>query len=86
MFLGGAGAATIVGGSGADMFSFTNGLAGGSAIIQNFNAVNDTIMLHGYASYASSVVNGSEVITLKDGTSIELNGIGSLAGVNIVVS
>jgi len=43
-------------------------------------------MLHGYASYASSVVNGSEVITLKDGTSIELNGIGSLAGVNIIVS
>jgi hypothetical protein len=85
-FLGGAGAATLVGGSGADVFSFTSGLAGGADLIENFNIVSDSIVLYGYAGYTSSVADGSEVITLKDGTSIELNGIASLAGVNIVLS
>jgi Ca2+-binding RTX toxin-like protein len=84
-FLGGAGSATMTGGGGNDIFSFTDGLTGGSNQITDFNVQNDTIQLHFYAGYTSSVVNGSEVLTLSDGTRIQLNGITSLTGVHISV-
>jgi len=43
----------------------------------------DTISLNGFSSYSSALVNGSEVITLSDGTHIELSGISSMSGVAI---
>jgi hypothetical protein len=86
-FVGGSGAATITGGGGADIFSFTDGLTGAGAYdqITDFNTGHDTIELHGYSGYTSGVVNGSEVLTLSDGTRVQLNGITSLTGVHISV-
>ena len=37
----------------------------------------------GYGGYTANLVNGSEVISLSDGTNITLTGITSMAGVNI---
>jgi len=82
-FIGGAGTAMIVAGSGGGDFTFTNGLAGGGDTISNFNLAADRIVLNGYGGYNNSVVNGSEVISLSDGTVIQLAGIGSMSGVNI---
>ncbi len=82
-YLGGAGAAIIVTGSGNDVFSFTNGLAGGSDTVDNFNPAADRIVLNGYAGYSANLVSGSEVISLSDGTRITLAGITSMSGVNI---
>jgi hypothetical protein len=73
----------IVAGSGGGDFTFTNGLAGGGDTISNFNLAADRIVLNGYGGYNNSVVNGSEVISLSDGTVIQLAGIGSMSGVNI---
>jgi hypothetical protein len=82
-FLGGLGNATMTGGGGADVFSFTNGLSGGTDLITDFSTSRDVIDLHGYGNYSSSLVNGSEVITLSDGTHIQLAGITSMAGVHV---
>lgn len=84
-FLGGSGSALLLSGGGADVFSFTNGLAGGTDIINGFNPGADQIDLHGYSGYASNLVGGNEVLSLSDGTSITLSGIGSLSGVVIQV-
>jgi hypothetical protein len=85
IFLGGSGNATMSGGGGGDLFSFTNGLGGGNDIITDFSAASDRIELHGFSSYGSALVNGSEVLSLADGTHIQLNGITSLAGVTITL-
>jgi hypothetical protein len=82
-FLGGAGAATLSGGGGADIYSFTNGLAGGAVEITDFNTATDQIDLHGYGTYSASLVGGVEVVSLSDGTRIQLDGLTSLAGVSI---
>jgi hypothetical protein len=81
--VGGAGDAIFVDGSGSDVFSFTDGLSGGSDTVANFSVSNDRILLNGYAGYNASVVNGSEVISLSDGTHIQLTGITSMNGINI---
>ena len=81
-FLGGSGDATMSG-AGADVFSFTNGLAGGAVQINGFNAATDQIQLHGYGTYTAALVGGSEVVSLSDGTQIQLDGITSLAGISI---
>jgi hypothetical protein len=84
-FLGGLGNATMTGGGGADVFSFTNGLSGGTDLITDFSPAHDVIDLHGYGSYSANVVNGSEVITLSDGTHIQLAGIASMSGVHVTL-
>jgi Ca2+-binding RTX toxin-like protein len=84
--IGGAGAALMFAGGGADVFSFTNGLSGGSDTINGFNIGADQIDLHGYTGYTNSLVNGSEQLTLSDGTHILLSGISSLQGVHIVTA
>jgi Ca2+-binding RTX toxin-like protein len=81
--VGGAGDAIFVDGSGSDVFSFTDGLSGGSDTVANFSVSNDRILLNGYAGYNASVVNGSEVISLSDGTKLQLTGITSMNGINI---
>ena len=83
-FLGGSGSATMSG-SGADVYSFTNGLAGGAVVINGFNSATDQIQLHGYGTYNAAMVGGNEVLNLSDGTQIQLDGITSLAGVSISV-
>jgi hypothetical protein len=52
-------------------------------VIVNFVTGADTIALNGFSSYSSALVNGSEVISLSDGTRIELSGVTSMAGVHI---
>jgi hypothetical protein len=83
-FLGGSGAALMVAGQGGDVFSFTNGLAGGATTIKEFNTSNDQIDLHGYAGYTNALVGGSEVLSLSDGTTITLAGVSSMAGVQVI--
>ena len=80
--LGGTGNATM-GGGGADIFGFTNGLGGASNVIEHFVTGLDTISLNGFSSYSSALVNGSEVISLSDGTHVELAGVTSMSGVTI---
>jgi hypothetical protein len=82
-FLGGTGAALMLAGHGGDVFSFTNGLAGGGDTIKDFNTGSDQIDLHGYSGFTNALVGGSEVLSLSDGTTITLSGIGSLSGVTI---
>jgi len=76
--MAGAANAIINAGNGGDVFMFTNGLTGGSDVIANFNAAADQLNLQGYNGYTSAVVNGSEVITLSDGTTIQLLGLTAL--------
>jgi fibronectin-binding autotransporter adhesin len=82
-FLGGTGAALMLAGKGGDVFSFTNALAGGADIIRNFSTTNDQIDLHGYSGFTNALVGGSEVLSLSDGTTITLSGIGSMTGVTV---
>ena len=76
-FYGGAGAATMTAGSGSDLFVFTDGQAGGTALIQAFASGVDHIDLQGYgqnevnhALKSQQVANGSTTITLSDNTKI----------------
>jgi filamentous hemagglutinin len=80
-FSGGAGTALILAGSGADAFSFTRGLAGGDVTIYGFATGADQIDLHGYAGFTDTVEGGNAMLSLADGTTITLNGVGSLAGI-----
>ncbi len=84
-FLGGTGSALMLSGGGADVFSFTNGLAGGAATLDGFNINADQIDLQGYSGYTNALVGGNEVLSLSDGTSITLAGVGSMNGVVVHV-
>jgi Ca2+-binding RTX toxin-like protein len=77
--IGGGGASTITAGSGADVFGFVKGHAGGSEVIIGYNS-NDTLAFGGYGYSATNVPTenvGSvgDVITLSDGTTITLVGV-----------
>jgi Ca2+-binding RTX toxin-like protein len=85
-FWGGAGDVSILGGSGADVFGDAAGAAGGAMTIYSFNTAADQIDLRGYSTYTNTLVGSSEVLSLNDGTTITLEGIGSLAQVNIHLS
>ena len=52
MFVAGSGTATILGGSGADLYGFRNGFSsGGRDIVQGFNAAKgDAVVLAGYSA------------------------------------
>lgn len=92
----GPGSNTLVGGSGADVFSVTKAAAGGgSDSIFGWNG-NDLVGLSGYGAPTSSgglpagatvsVVNGSEVLTLVDGTKITFVGFASIPNSHIFSS
>jgi hypothetical protein len=85
-FWGGAGDVSILAGSGADVFGDAAGAAGGAMTIYSFNTAADQIDLSGYGTYTSALVGGNEVLSLNDGTTITLEGIVSLAQVNIHLS
>jgi hypothetical protein len=82
--VGGGGASTITGGAGADVFGFVDGHAGGTETILNFTS-KDTFAFGGYGTTAISnevfsVTNastgvGNDVITLSDGTVINVVGV-----------
>jgi Ca2+-binding RTX toxin-like protein len=75
--VGGSGAASVLGGSAADIYGFINGHAGGSEIIVGLKAT-DVISFGGYGGdpiTSEGVLNGSDLLTLSDGTNILLQGI-----------
>lgn len=75
--IGGSGSATVIGGSGGDVYGFVNGYAGGSIVIEGFNA-SDNIAFGNYSGNpiaSETVANGSDVMTLTDGTTITFVGI-----------
>ena len=75
-FVGGGGTSFVQAGSGADVFGFVKGAAGGTEYIYGFNA-KDNIAFDNYGTGyvpTEQVVNGSDVISLSDGTTIHLVG------------
>jgi hypothetical protein len=70
----GSGAATVNGGTGADTYVFTAGAAG-TVTISGFQQGVDTLAMQGFASAAietGSVSDGSTMLTLTNGTTIDL--------------
>ena len=90
---GGAGHETMYGGGGNNLFAFTSGssLGGGNNVIGDFNVKTDHLGFLGYGSAAqilanSTVVGGSTVISLTDGTKITLVGVTNLTAGSLVTS
>jgi serralysin len=74
--VGGTGNSTVLGGAGHDVFGFLDGHAGGHEAIEGLTA-NDVLVFGGYTSYpiaSEQVLEGSDLITLTDGTQITLVG------------
>jgi hypothetical protein len=75
--VGGSGASSVIGGSAPDVYGFIHGYAGGSEIIFGLKPT-DVISFGGYGGdpiTSEGVVNGSDLLTLSDGTIILLQGI-----------
>ena len=75
--IGGSGVSSVVGGSGQDIFGFIDGHAGGSMVIAGLTA-SDSIVFGGYAGdpiTSEAVLDGSDLVTLSDGTIILLQDI-----------
>jgi serralysin len=88
---GGAGHETMYGGGGANLFAFTakDSLGGGNNVIGDFNTAKDHIGFLGYGNASqilahATVVAGSTVINLSDGTKITLVGVTNLNSNNLV--
>ena len=88
---GGAGHETMYGGGGANLFAFTakDSLGGGNNVIADFNTAKDHLGFLGYGNASqilaqSTVVSGSTVINLSDGTKITLLGVTHLNPNNLV--
>ena len=86
--IAGTGSATISGGTGHDVFTFIQGEAGGSSLIENFTSL-DKIKLVGYgpdaarnALQSQTAANGAVSITLSDNTTITLLGVNRLTSAN----
>jgi Ca2+-binding RTX toxin-like protein len=85
--VGGPGSDTLIGGSGTNLFQLVQGFdGGGNELIGNWNEA-DQLDLFGYgaagpnglpAGAAVTVVNGSEVLALPDGTRITFWGVSSV--------
>lgn len=92
--VGGPGTDTLVGGTGANLFEVEKNFAGGGTeFLVNWNS-KDTLLLAGYGAATSagglpagttvSVVAGSEVLTLADGTKITFAGVSSVSNLHII--
>lgn len=90
---GGPGSDTLIGGSGANLFDVNHAFAaGGNELIANWNTT-DQLYLFGYGAATGNgglpsgttvaVVNGSEVMTLSDGTRITFLGVSSASTAQI---
>jgi len=81
----GSGAATVIAGTGADIFGFVNGSAGGSITVLNFNAAIDQVDLQGYAAGARGraaqvavTAQGNTTMVLPDQSRITFVGVTNL--------
>jgi hypothetical protein len=88
VLLAGTGSDTMTGGGGTNVFSLTNGEAGGADLITDFNA-GDFLLLSGYGSAAAhtafdnaTFAAGSMTIVLPDSTRITFLGVSSAGQVN----
>jgi Ca2+-binding RTX toxin-like protein len=75
--VGGSGASSVIGGAAPDVYGFINGYAAGSEIVFGLKAT-DVIVFGGYAGdpiTSEGVLNGSDLLTLSDGTNILLQNI-----------
>ncbi len=87
----GGGTNSVVAGLGAGTFNFTNGNAGGSTFIAGFNTSLDQIHLAGYAPgeaanalATATVFGGSEILHLRDGTTLGFGGVTGLTSASFV--
>jgi hypothetical protein len=87
----GKGAATVAAGSGSDLFTFGNGMGGGSALIEDFQPGLDHLHLSGYqANQAATAVAGGVAnaagftMKLADGTTITIAGTSHFSTSNFV--
>jgi len=92
-FFGGTGNVSITGGSGANLFAFADGQAGGNASIQGFTSGRDHVDLQGYgrnevakALKSQTVVGGTDTITLSDHTTISFANVSSLTASDFITS
>ena len=78
----GAGTATVTEGSGAALFDVVKGAAGGTDVINGFKTGADRIQLFGYAPGDVQITssNGSSLVSLTDGTKIQIVGVTDLGG------
>ena len=78
----GAGTATVTEGAGAAVFDVVKGAAGGTDVINGYKTGTDRIALFGYAPGDLQVTssNGSSLISLTDGTRIQIVGVTDLGG------
>ena len=81
----------MIAGSGADLFVFSNGNAGGSAVIWNFAKQQDHVGLYGYGPHvvrsilkSAVVASGSTAVTLRDNTRITFADVRHLSAHNFV--
>jgi len=78
-FIGGAGASTMTGGGGKNLYEFNSATPGDGAVISNFVQGQDALRLRGYdlnSVLANDITQsgGSTFISLGNGTTIELKG------------
>ncbi len=91
-FFAGTGSDTMIAGSGSDLFAFVNGGAGGTDLIEAFNAGGgDRVTLQNYGADAvqsalgsATVAGGSTAITLPDHTTIFFQGVTNLTSAAFV--
>jgi Ca2+-binding RTX toxin-like protein len=91
-FFAGSGNATVIGGTGADLYAFVNGEAGGSETIFGFDSSKgDQVTLQGYGPDEvrndlknATTSGGNTVITLSDNTSITFIGVTNLSNSNFI--
>ena len=87
----GTGTNNILAGIGSGLFDFTYGAAGGRTFIAQFNTSTDHLHLAGYAADevnhalgSATTYQGSEVLHLRDGTSIGFGGVTGLTQASFV--
>ena len=76
----GAGNTAIYQGGGASTYDVVQGAAGGTDVLRGFNPARDRIDLFGYSQSQVSIATagGSSVVSLADGTKIQVIGVGDL--------
>ena len=69
-------------GSGAALFDVVKGAAGGTEVLNGFRPGTDHIQLFGYAAGEPQITssNGSSLVSLSDGTKIQITGVTDLGG------
>ncbi len=76
----GAGSANVNEAGGLAVFDVVKGSAGGTDVLNGFRPGTDQIQLYGFAAAdrTVSVVSGSTIVALADGTKIQVSGVTDL--------